>query len=441
MIALPAVVIDALTQLEQAGFSAYAVGGGVRDRLRGLAPDDWDLTTSAQPHEVMQVFSHVPVRETGLQHGTVTVILQNIPLEITTYRTEQGYADGRHPDAVQFVRNITDDLARRDFTVNAIAYSPTRGFCDPFGGRADLSARVLRCVGDPVTRFTEDSLRILRGLRFASTTGFSLDRDTVHGMRKTMHLMRQLAPERVRVELCKLLVGRDVGRVLRAYRDILAIVLPEISPMFGMAQHTRHHVYDIWEHTVCAVELSYAEMHFRWALLLHDCGKPSCFTIDMQGNGHFYGHPAKSAQIATQIFARLRFSSEDSTRLLRLIARHDDKPPHTPEKMRRALSQQGEQELRDLLHIARCDTIARGKSFAYLAHLRACTALLDAQLLTNDCLHLSDLALDGNDLYQLGLRGKQIGTALQELLDFVLTDPTRNTRAQLILHLQEEETR
>ncbi len=435
MIGLPVAVTTALARIESVGYEAYAVGGGVRDSLRGLVPDDWDITTPVPPAKIMEIFADAEVRPTGLQHGTVTVIWQGVPLEITTYRSEQGYADGRHPDAVCFIQDIHEDLARRDFTINAMAFSPTRGLCDPYGGADDLAHGILRCVGEPAVRFAEDSLRILRGLRFAAVTGFALAPDTVRGMRATMYRMRDLAPERVRVELCKLLVGEHVGMVLRQYCDILAVVLPELSPMFGMGQHTRHHLYDAWEHTVRAVEFCNFDWRLRMVCLLHDIGKPSCFSIDAQGRGHFYGHPAVSTRMATEVFERLRFSNADSAYMLRLIAMHDDDPATTPIAMRQWIAKEGTDMLTALFHIAQCDTVARGKGLDYLDTLQGCYHLMQAQ--AKHCLSLRDLAVDGTDLHTLGLTGKQVGDTLQALLDWVLIDPTRNTKSQLLQHTQE----
>ena len=263
---LPEHAAHAIRRLERAGFEAWAVGGCVRDNLRGVEPHDWDLCTSASPAQMQAAFADARVLTTGLRHGTLTVLTDGGPLEITTYRTEGGYSDGRHPDGVRFVTDIREDLARRDFTVGAMAWHPERGLCDPFGGQTDLKNGVLRAVGDADTRFQEDALRILRGLRFASKLGFAIERQ--------VHRLDCIAAERIREELTGLLCGRYVQRTLMAYADLITSALPELAPMQGCQQQNPHHLYDVWEHTVRAVGQVPAEPVLRWAMLLHDSGKP-----------------------------------------------------------------------------------------------------------------------------------------------------------------------
>ena len=273
---LPEHAAHAIRRLERAGFEAWAVGGCVRDSLRGVPPHDWDLCTSASPAQMQAVFADARVLTTGLKHGTLTVLTDGGPLEITTYRTEGGYSDGRHPDGVRFVTDIREDLARRDFTVGAMAWHPERGLCDPFGGQTDLKNGVLRAVGDADTRFQEDALRILRGLRFASKLGFAIEPETAAAMRRQVHRLDCIAAERIREELTGLLCGRYVQRTLMAYADLITSALPELAPMQGCQQQNPHHLYDVWEHTVRAVGQVPAEPVLRWAMLLHDSGKPAC---------------------------------------------------------------------------------------------------------------------------------------------------------------------
>ena len=308
MIRLPAHAARAIEQLEGAGFETWAVGGCVRDSLRGAAPHDWDLCTAARPEQMKAVFAGERVLETGLKHGTLTLLTDGGPLEITTFRADGGYSDGRHPDAVRFVGSVEDDLARRDFTVGAMAWHPARGLCDPYGGLDDLQDGILRAVGDPDARFTEDGLRILRAVRFASQLGFAVEPQTAAAMRRQLARLDCVAAERVREELTRTLCGRFVQRALLSYRDVLAAVLPELVPMFDCAQQNPHHLYDVWEHSVRAVGQVPAVPALRWAMLLHDCGKPACKTIDEKGVGHFYGHPKVSREIAERIVQRLRFS-------------------------------------------------------------------------------------------------------------------------------------
>ena len=292
---LPDCVRLALDRLEAAGYSAYLVGGCVRDTLMGRRPHDFDLCTSATPEQVKAALPGERFLDTGLRHGTVTLLpADGGPIEITTYRVEGGYSDSRHPDGVRFVQDIRFDLSRRDFTVNAMAYSPARGLVDPFGGQRDLKKGLLRCVGVPAKRLDEDALRILRGLRLAAQTGFDIEHDTAEAMRRKSHTLLHLTPERVFSELNRLLLARYVGRVLRQAYDVLSVVLPELEPMVGFDQHNYHHLYDIFEHTVRVVESVPPTPALRWAALFHDSGKPSTFTLDDGGTGHFYGHPKPS---------------------------------------------------------------------------------------------------------------------------------------------------
>lgn len=294
MMRLPEHAARAVAALEAAGYQTWAVGGCVRDSLRGAAPHDWDLCTAARPDQMQAVFAGERVLETGLRHGTLTLLTEGGPIEITTFRTDGGYSDGRHPDGVRFVGSVEDDLARRDFTIGAMAWHPQRGLCDPYGGLDDLQEGILRAVGDPDARFAEDALRILRGIRFASRLGFAVERETAAAMRRQAARLNGIAAERVRGELTGLLCGRFVHRALRMFADLIGVVLPELTPMFGCAQRNPHHLYDVWEHSIRAAAQVPADPVLRWAALLHDCGKPACKTVDEQGIGHFYGHPAVS---------------------------------------------------------------------------------------------------------------------------------------------------
>ena len=416
MIALPAAVRTAIDRLESAGYPAWAVGGCVRDSLRGLPPHDWDLTTAARPEAVCAVFAGERVLETGIRHGTVTVLLDGMPLEITTYRAEGAYSDGRRPDRVTFIDRIEDDLARRDFTVNAMAYSPVRGLCDPFGGRADLERGLLRAVGDPDARFTEDGLRILRGARFESKTGFSIEPETARAMRRQLARLDGVAAERVFAELTGLLTGRWVGRALRTERDVIARALPEVTPMFGLCQHNPHHRYDVWEHTVRAVEAAPAEPALRWAMLLHDSGKPACYTIDSKGVGHFKGHPAVSRALAEQAFERLRAGHALRDEVLDLVELHDYPLGQDEKTVRRRLARLGEARVRRLLLVKKCECTGQDTYDVHLAELQQTERLVNAVLAADACLSLRDLAVSGRDLTALGLHGRAVGETLRWLL-------------------------
>ena len=432
MIRLPAHAARAIEQLEGAGFETWAVGGCVRDSLRGAAPHDWDLCTAARPEQMKAVFAGKRVLETGLKHGTLTLLTDGGPLEITTFRADGGYSDGRHPDAVRFVGSVEDDLARRDFTVGAMAWHPARGLCDPYGGLDDLQDGILCAVGDPDARFTEDGLRILRAVRFASQLGFAVEPQTAAAMRRQLGRLDCIAAERVREELTRTLCGRFVQRALLSYRDVLAAVLPELVPMFDCAQQNPHHLYDVWEHSVRAVGQVPAVPALRWAMLLHDCGKPACKTIDEKGVGHFYGHPKVSREIAEQIVQRLRFSGAESARILLLVEQHDRPLGENDKLVRRRLSHIGEARFRDLLAIKKGDAVGQGTHPEDVAWLYGMEQCLDRVLAADACFSLRQLAVNGNDMLALGLSGPAVGAMLHDLLRAVIDEQADNTRGALL---------
>lgn len=426
MIQLPVYVARVIEQLEMAGYETWAVGGCVRDSLRGETPHDWDLCTAARPEQMKVVFAGERVLETGLQHGTLTLLPDGKAVEITTFRADGGYSDGRHPDKVRFVPDVRADLARRDFTVGAIAWHPRRGLCDPFGGQADLQRGVLRAVGVPDARFEEDALRILRALRFASRLGFTVEAETAAAMRRQSARLSCVAAERVREELTGMLCGRYVRRVLMTFSDVLTVVLPEIAPMIGCAQRNPYHRYDVWEHSVRAVEQVPPVPALRWAMLLHDSGKPACKTIDEKGIGHFYGHPAVSRVLAQQVLARLRFSGEQTERILLLVEQHDRPLGDTDKLVRRRLCQIGEARFRDLLAIKKADAVGQETHPENIAQLQLTEKQLNDTLAADACFSLRQLAVDGKDMLGLGLKGPVVGAMLQQLLDAVIEEQAEN---------------
>ena len=438
---LPADVAVLLAMLRDAGYPAYAVGGCVRDALLGIEPHDWDICTSALPAQMQQVFRGLHTVETGLKHGTLAVVVNHVPYEITTFRVDGAYTDHRHPDTVSFVDNIAEDLSRRDFTVNAMAWSPNAGLVDLFGGRDDLAAGVIRCVGEPALRFDEDALRILRALRFASIYDFTIDPATDAAARKLAPSLAGVAGERIREELLKLLCGRGTGRILRAYPDILSEIIPEIRPMVGYDQQNHHHSYDLWEHTVRAVENMPPEADLRLAMLLHDTGKPLVRTTDEHGEGHYRGHQQASAEIAARAADTLRLDNATRDRVL-LLVRYHDIPLRTESGeinldrsfLLRKLNRFGETDLRDLIRIHRADRIATGYSSPEREDRRMKERLdaLDALLAEKPCYTLKDLAVNGHDLQAAGLRGKEIGDTLQRLLEDVMDGRVENSRDALL---------
>ena len=433
---------QAIQQLQEAGYEAWIVGGCVRDFLLGRTPTDYDLTTSALPKETEAVFAGEKLIETGLQHGTVTVVLDGVPLEITTYRVDGGYTDARHPDGVTFTRSLREDAARRDFTINAMAYAPGAGLQDFFGGQEDLSAGVIRAVGDPDRRFQEDALRILRAIRFASVLGFELDPGTDAAARRNAHLLTKISVERVFVELGKLLCGPGAGKILLAYPDILGVVFPELTPMVGFEQHNVHHCYVVYTRTAVAVDHVPPELKLRLAMLFHDIGKPATFSMGEDGQGHFYGHPKVSAALAEQILVRLRAPKRLREAVVRLVRVHDWPLSTEPRLIRRRLQQLGEEGLFDLLRVQKGDTAA--------CFLSDCTREDDrnevedaakAILVAKPCLTVRDLAVSGRDIMALGYCGPGVGAALRGLLERVIAGEIPNEKTALLQSLEAEDAK
>ena len=437
---LPPQVNTVFLLLDAAGYEAFLVGGAVRDYVRDGSPaKDWDITTNALPEQVEAVFSEYHLIETGLKHGTVTVVIDHEPIEITTYRIDGDYSDHRHPDSVSFTRSLKDDLERRDFTMNALAYSPKDGVVDLVGGKTDIENGIVRCVGDPDRRFQEDGLRMLRALRFASVYGTEIDEATASAIHRNKSLLRDIATERIQSELTKMLCGPGVAAILKEFADVIAVAIPEIRPMFGFEQRNPHHNKDIWNHTILVVDNITPAPVLRWAALLHDIGKPSCFSIGADGVGHFFGHAEKSTAFAESILSRLRFDNAGRERILRLIRYHDMPITADRKLIKRLLSKHGEEAARQLIELHRADTL--GLSESYHSHVdifEEANAVMD-ELLREDssCFALRDLAINGNDVMAMGFKGKQIGQVLQSCLDAVLEERIPNERGPLLSYAQE----
>ena len=388
----PQPVREMLALLRESGHTPYLVGGCVRDSLLGCAPQDWDICTSAAPEQTEACFAADRTILTGARYGTVTVVRGGVPYEITTFRAESGYADSRHPDRVDFLRELAPDLARRDFTVNAIALAPTGALIDPFGGQEDLCSGVLRCVGDPARRFAEDALRILRLLRFASVLGFSVEENTARAAREQRDGLRAIAHERVYAELNKLLCGEHAAAVLLEYPDILGVVLPEILPCVGFDQRNPHHSFDVWEHTARAVAAVPPTRELRWTMLFHDLGKPQCMTLDAQGVGHFYGHTARSAQMAEEIMARLHFEKALRDGVRARLACFDDLFPPKRAAIHREMAKRGREVTADLLLTKYADNAAKTPDGPSLARQpwQAAQTVYDALAAENACCSVRD---------------------------------------------------
>ena len=424
--------------LQEAGHSCYAVGGCVRDALLGLTPHDYDLCTSAHPQEIKQIFASYGQIHAGEKHGTIGIIFPPSEVyEITTFRTEGGYQDSRHPDWVEFVPEVERDLARRDFTVNAMAYSPAAGIVDPFSGRSDLQNKVLRAVGDPRQRFSEDALRILRGVRFSVTYGLTPEKETAAAMASLAPLMGNLARERVFDELCKLILHIQPQQLLD-FAPILTQAIPELAPTLGFQQHNPHHAYDLFTHIAHVTGAVPSLLPLRWAALLHDVGKISTFTLDETGCGHFYGHAGVSAEMADTILRRLKAPTVLREQVVLLIRHHMTKIEPERKNVRRWLARLGGETLEQLLTLQEADMGSKGTGkpaeMVQFSLLRDLMAQIEAE---NACLGLKDLAVNGHDLMALGFSGPQIGKSLNALLEAVLDEQVENSKEALLAFLRQ----
>jgi tRNA nucleotidyltransferase (CCA-adding enzyme) len=431
MMHLPEYVERCRAALEEAGFACYAVGGCVRDALLGLTPQDYDLCTSALPDQIRQVFASENLVLAGLKHGTVGVITPEGVVEITTWRTEGGYRDHRHPDWVQFVPELRSDLARRDFTVNAMAWSPSRGLQDPFGGRQDLENRVLRAVGVPEARFREDALRILRGVRFSARYDLIPEQTTLEAMYRLAPVIHSLAAERVFDELSKWLLLADTESLVR-FCPILTQAIPELAPAVDFQQHSPHHAYDVFTHTAYVTGAVPKTPALRWAALLHDIGKPASFTRDETGRGHFKGHAGIGAEMANAVLHRLKAPTALREQVVLLIRQH--MLPLEPDRklLRRWLSRFGEETLLQIVTLQEADFGSKGVEEGEASHFSHIRRLMEEILAENTCLTLQDLAVNGRDLMELGITGRAIGETLHSLLAQVIDEQLPNDRAALL---------
>ena len=453
---VPAYAQEALDVLLDAGKQAFLVGGFVRDALRGVDAHDVDMTTDALWYQTRDIFIErgYHVVETGARHGTVTVFVGGRPVEITTFRTDGTYSDHRRPDSVRFVRNVEDDLARRDFTVNAMAWSPAVGLVDPFGGRADLEDHLIRAVGDPDRRFEEDALRVLRGVRFASKLGFAVEEETSASMHDHGSDLAHVAIERIAAEYDGIVQGPGAVAALRSYADVAAYAVPAIIPMIGFDQRSKWHCYDVWEHCLHALELvdPSASLIVRHVVLLHDVGKPSTFTLGTDGRGHFYGHEEQGSKLARKIFTALRWRSTDIDHACSLIRLHDYRIDPSPRGVRRVLARlarafpgaeaQAPKLFEELLQVKRADTLAHepGCVAKRLGEIERVNATFQ-ELLNNDAAFcLRDLKVSGADVIALGVpQGPAVGRVLRKLLAEVIDGNLANEREELLSFVQRRE--
>lgn len=439
MFNLPSAVEIAINSLNSAGYEAYIVGGCVRDFLLQKTPSDYDIATSATPLETEKVFEGERIIETGLKHGTVTLIKNGMPLEITTYRIDGKYHDNRRPEDVTFTKSLEEDLARRDFTVNAMAYSKKTGVVDIFGGRSDLKNKIIRCVGNADRRFKEDALRIMRALRFASVLGFEIEKDTKKSIFDNRFLLKNISAERISAELSKLLCGENVKDVILEFSEVLEIVLPEIRGMKGFEQKNPHHIYDVLTHTAVATQNAPKETALRLAIFFHDCGKPDTFKLDEKGVGHFHGHPIKSCEKARRAMGRLKFDNATTDLVLTLVKYHDTAIEPTEKGVKKALNKYSPQVFFKLLDIKRADNSAKNPKCNNKSEIDLLEKLAKDILSNGECFSLKDLAVKGKDIINLGVPvGKEIGNCLDFLLRAVINNEVQNQKENLINFLKEK---
>lgn len=429
-----------ISVIEQQGYKAYAVGGCVRDYLLGRDCDDVDIATSATPFDIEQILTDncISFIETGLKHGTVTALLDGESFEITTYRTDGSYLDSRHPENVSFVTNLREDLSRRDFTINALAYNDSRGIVDAFGGQQDIKDRLIRAVGDPDTRFKEDALRIMRAIRFSSVLSFEIESKTKKALFNNKELLKNVSVERLFAELSKLLLGDNVFNTLVEYRDIIAVIIPELEAIFNVPQNTNWHIYDVWEHTCKSVECAPKDLSLRLTMLLHDIGKAYTKTTDALGFDHFRGHQQISAYYAEGVLKRFKVSNEIFNRVMSLVPIHDMHIGTDEKKIKRWLSKVGEAQLRDLVEVKRADKLAQNPKMTQpeLEKLNITESLIDIILSKGEPFSVKDLAVNGNDLIALGYKGKEIGECLNTILNAVIDGKVENDKSKLIVFIK-----
>lgn len=418
------------------GYTAYAVGGCVRDAIMDVEAKDIDITTSATPEQIISVLSQNYIRyiETGIKHGTVTAIVNHIPYEITTYRVDGEYNDNRHPNDVEFVTDVTLDLSRRDFTMNAIAYNDYDGFVDPFNGEGDIAKRVIRAVGDPNVRFNEDALRIMRAIRFSSVLGFDIEDGTKEAIHNNKELLNNIAAERVYTELIKLLLGDNVENVLLEYKDVIAVIMPEIVPTFTCEQNTKWHLYDVYTHCVKSVGVSPKIDYIRFAMLMHDIGKPGAKITDDNGTDHFYGHAKISKNISQEILKRLKVSTDFFNKTITLIDIHDEKIRKEPYIIKQWLNRLGEELIFDFVDVKIADMKTHNMEYTAqtLDRLVELKSEIKKVIDSNEPYKISQLAINGNDLVSLGYKGKDVSIQLTKLLDTVMQNPSLNNKENLI---------
>lgn len=427
----------AIELLHSRGYEAYLVGGCVRSMLLGDTISDFDITTNALPEEMLDVFKGEKTFDAGFKHGTLSVVIENETVEITTYRVDGEYLDCRHPESVIFTNNLREDLARRDFTMNSLAYSFEEGVIDFFGGKSDISDKIIRAVGNPNKRFEEDALRILRAIRFSSTLGFQIEKETKEAMLKCKHLLKNISAERIASELCKFLLGKNVKKAILDNYEILGELCPEFLTMKGFEQFNKWHIYDVLEHTATAVEAIEPVHHLRLAMLFHDIGKVYTFFKDENGVGHFYGHNEKSAEIVKKFLSKYKYDNFTKQEVYELIKIHDMYTEENRVLVKKRLNRIGKKRFLDLIKIQRADNLAQNPLLTRMEHFDILERMVD-EISKEECFSLSSLAINGRDLIAIGIsQGKLIGELLKTLLNEVIEEKIKNERDELINRAKE----
>ncbi len=431
---IPKYVNFTLERLRSKGFVSYIVGGCVRDLLLSKHPYDWDICTNATPQQMQEVFSDCKLVLTGIKHGTVTLVRDNNNIEITTFRKDGDYSDHRRPDKVNFTTELTEDLSRRDFTVNAMAYHPKEGLIDKFGGIDDLNNKIIRCVGDAGTRFNEDALRMLRALRFSSTLGFDIEKHTAKAIISQKALITFVSKERVNSEFSKLICGDNVLSVLSEFKDFLFTIIPQMKDTAECTQENPYHVYDVFSHSLHALSNTPPDLSLRLSALLHDIGKPFCKTMDENGTAHFLGHAEKSVELATNILNDLRYANNIKKDVLCLIAEHDHPFSKKRNKIKRKLNLFGEDFLFKLIKLKRADILSQNPNFAStrLEELEDTKKVIFEILESGECFKTNQLKISGDDLLDLGFKGKELGEVLKKILELVINGQLKNERITLV---------
>ena len=435
-IEIPEKINNIINRFEKNGYEAYCVGGSIRDSVMGINIGDWDITTSALPEETKKLFNDEKIIDTGIKHGTVSIIKDHEAIEVTTFRIDGEYSDNRHPEQVSFTRNLSEDLKRRDFTVNALAYSHSAGLVDLYGGLSDIENKTIRTVGNPEERFQEDGLRIMRALRFASTLGFTIEEETKKAIHKQKDLLKNISVERISVELTKLLMGNNAFNILTEFPDVFGVFIPEILPCINFKQYGKKHAYDVWTHICHTVDTIPQDKILRLTMLLHDLGKVPTHKLNENGDSTFKNHAAIGGEMAKEILTRLRFDKKTINRVSFLVSHHDFEPPETKIELKKKMKVLTAEDVRILLVIKKSDRGALSESYRDISkESEQVLVWLKEIEENNECVTINQLKINGNDLIKLGFKNEEIGKKIDSLLDCVIEEKVPNTKQALLSFL------